>query len=268
MASATASQSLRGPGVVVHAERLAKVGFYGVYYTPPGHDRGPAVITWGGSEGALGVDVDEAALLASHGIPALAIAYFDEPGLACSLHDIPIGYFLRAVRRLRSQPQVDPNRVWILSGSRGTEAELLVAADWPQLIHGVVAAATTEFVKGPFSGHCQWFGNDAGWTLGGRPIPIGQRIPVGKITASVLLFSGGMDRVGPTNVYSDLIIQGLPHDQAPHEHLNYPAAGHVVLDIPYGTLTTRNLADGGTLAANSAAYISDWPATVRFIENR
>jgi dienelactone hydrolase len=107
---------------------------FGQYFTPPDLGRRPAVIVWGGSEGALGESPAYAALLASHGIPALALAYVDEPGLPCSLTDIPLEYFVKAIHWLRGQSQVDPGRVWILSESRGTEAELLVAAHWRAMI--------------------------------------------------------------------------------------------------------------------------------------
>ena len=82
--SATVTQTLIGPGVSEHTERFAKAGFVGDYFTPPGAGRRPAVIVWGGSEGGLGDSPAWAAMLASHGIPALAIAYFDEPGLPCA----------------------------------------------------------------------------------------------------------------------------------------------------------------------------------------
>jgi hypothetical protein len=54
----------------------------------------------------------------------------------------------------------------------------------------------------------------------------------------------------------------LPHDGEAHVHLNYPGAAHVVLDIPYAPAFSN---DGGTRAADEAAYVSDWPASVRFI---
>lgn len=60
----------------------------------------------------------------------LGLAWFDQPGLSCSLSNIPLEYYTRAIRWPRRQPHVDPPRVWIHSGSRGTDAELLVAAHW------------------------------------------------------------------------------------------------------------------------------------------
>ena len=43
-------------------------------------------------------------LIASHGFPALAVAYFDEPGLPCALQNIRLEYFVRAIQWLRAQP--------------------------------------------------------------------------------------------------------------------------------------------------------------------
>ena len=178
--SGTVTQLLSGPGVTEHVEALAKVGFVGRYFPPPGRARYPTVIVWGGSEGGLGDSPEWAALLASHGIAALAIAYFDEPGLPCALENIPLEYFERAIEWLRSEPQVDPSRVWILSGSRGSEADLLVAAHWPTLVRGVIATAPSSVVWGPVPGQCQPLGLTA-WTLHGQPLNTdassGQRDP-------------------------------------------------------------------------------------------
>ena len=165
--SGTVTQLLSGPGVTEHVEALAKVGFVGRDFPPPGRARHPTVIVWGGSEGGLGDSPEWAALLASHGIAALAIAYFDEPGLPCALENIPLEYFEKAIEWLRSEPQVDPRRVWILSGSRGSEADLLVAAHWPTLVRGVIATAPSSVVWGTAPGHCQPLGLtawDAAWT--------------------------------------------------------------------------------------------------------
>jgi hypothetical protein len=91
-----------------------------------------------GSEGGMSYTVRWASLLASHDIPALVVAYFNEPGLPCALGDIPLQYFAHAIGWLRRQRRVDPARVWLLSASRGSEAELLVAEHWPGLVHGIV----------------------------------------------------------------------------------------------------------------------------------
>lgn len=304
IASARVAQLLLGPDVIARAESLATVGFVARYFTPPGHGRGPAVVIWGGSDGAFGDGAAEAALLASHGIPALALAYFDAPRLPCSLSNIPLEYFVRAIRWLRSQPQVDHHRVWILAYSRGTEAELLIAAHWPTLVHGLVAGSPSSLVYGSSAGACPAPAMTA-WTFRGRPLApavvtrpptynadgsISQvsalkgsltgpaakaaTIPVAAFKGPVLLVTGAEDQVWPSDVFAGRIMTALRGSRAPHVHLNYPDAGHRALAIPYEPALTETgqrgiLIDlGGTPAGDAAAHISDWPAAVRFISSR
>jgi hypothetical protein len=75
------------------------------------------VLVFGGSGGGLTTSM-AAALLAAHGYPSLALAYFKVAGLPQSLHDIPLEYFTSALRVLRAQPGVDPAMSWS-PGSRG-----------------------------------------------------------------------------------------------------------------------------------------------------
>ncbi|HUJ33776.1 MAG TPA: acyl-CoA thioesterase/bile acid-CoA:amino acid N-acyltransferase family protein [Solirubrobacteraceae bacterium] len=300
--SASISQALAAPSVTEHAEQLAKTGFVGRYFTPSGSARHPAVIVWGGSEGGLGASPSYAALLASHGIPALALAYFDEPGLPCALDDIPLEYFVKAIEWLRAQPQVDPRRVWILSASRGSEADLLVAAHWPALAHGVVAVAPSSVVWGANPGQCQARDLTA-WTLHGQPLasataesgasrnPDGSfseraafvsgltgpdaaaaRIPIERSRGPVMLISGGADQLWPSTIFADRIMTALHADPARHVHLNYPLAGHLVFGIPSVPEPVEQrgargfLLDlGGTASGDDAAHVGDWAAAIRFI---
>ena len=264
LGSAHLTQLLRASDVAVRPTTLAAEGFVGEYFRPPGAGRRPAVVLWGGSEGGDADTVAAAGLMASHGIPALALAYFDEPGLPCALQDIPLAYFVRAIRWLRAQPDVDPRRVWVHSGSRGTEAEMLVAGHWPGLVHGVVASAPAALPYGPYHGTCRPKPASAAmsaWTLNGRPVPVSMRLPAARVRGPVMLISGGADDIWASDLQADQLMNWLPHDGAAHVHLNYPAAGHIVLDIPYAPVAI----DGGTAAATQAAHASDWPAVLRFI---
>jgi dienelactone hydrolase len=83
------------------------------------------VLIIGGSQGGLASTL-AADLLAAHGHPALAIAYFNGPGLPSALVDIPLEYFAGALRWLRRQPQVEPQHVLTLGISFGSEAALLL----------------------------------------------------------------------------------------------------------------------------------------------
>lgn len=264
--SARLTQEFESPGVTVHRETLRANGFDGTYYAPAGTVRRPAVILWGGSEGGDLGPVVEAGLLASHGMPALAVAYFDAPGLPCALNRIPLRYFVRAIRWLRAQPQVNPQRVWILSASRGTEAEMLVAGDWPDLVHGVVESAPGAFPAGGYHGTCQ--ATDVGpaigaWTLNGHPVSTSVPLPAARVRGPALLVSGGQDALWPSELQADQLMKLFPHDGAAHVHLNYPAAGHLVLGVPYFPSSVDGT--GGSLAADQAATAQDWPAMLRFI---
>lgn len=204
--------------MTTHAETRAREGFDGTLFLPPGRARRPAVVIWGGSEGGLVAGDAWGELIASHGIPALGIAYFDAPGLPCALSDIPLEYFARAIRWMRHRPSVDPGRVWLLSGSRGTEAEALLAAHFPRLVHGFVAEAPSSTAYASFPGTCRPRTRYA-WTLHGHPVPfavtgsgitaqgrydgrlgflatlhtartVRARIPVGAFRGPVLLLAG------------------------------------------------------------------------------
>ena len=96
------------------------------------------MLVFGGSDGGLSGTL-VAALLAAHGYPALALAYFNAPGLPAQLSDIPLEYFATALRWLRAQPQVDPRHVLTLGVSRGSEAALLLGAYYQRLVDGVIA---------------------------------------------------------------------------------------------------------------------------------
>jgi hypothetical protein len=126
--------------VRMRVKTVRRDGFDGQLYLLPGHARRPAVVVWSGSEGGISTSGGWAGVLASHGIPALGIAYFDAPGLPCALSRIFAGVLRARINFMRHQPGVDPHRVWLLSGSRGSEAEPLIAAHFPKLIHGFVAA--------------------------------------------------------------------------------------------------------------------------------
>ena len=118
-------------------------GLVGVLFTPRVRTRRPAVLVFGGSEGGNGM-IDAAAVLAAHGYPTLALAYFGDPGLPSQLVNVPLEYFARAVRVLRRVPEVDPARIAVMGASRGGELALLLAATFPHLIHGAIGLVPSD----------------------------------------------------------------------------------------------------------------------------
>ena len=202
------------------------------------------------------------ALLASHGYPALALAYFQEPGLPQTLTRVPLEYFTRALALLRAQPGVDPRRVYVMGASRGGEAALLLGATFPQLVNGVIA-----FVPGSYVNSAIPDRGDSGWTLAGRDLPyapvskfgapaasVDPRavIPVERIAGPVVLTCGEVDLEWPSCSFVDDVTQRLTahHFRHPVTVLRYPDGGHLSGSLPPGTIyTIGEVADfGGTVA--------------------
>jgi dienelactone hydrolase len=269
--AATATAKRQGPtavGVVERRLRPAKGGIYGNLYLPK-HTarRRPAVLVFSGAGGGLTTSF-AAALLAAHGYPSLALAYFNAPGLSQGLHDIPLEYFTSALGVLRAQPGVDRDHVLVAGDSRGGEAALLLGAHFPQLINGVIAGVPSSVVNpGAFPDASR-----PAWTLGGRPLPavspsdIGQPnppgkasavIPVERIRGPILLTCGELDAVWPSCAYVDAITARLrAHGSvSPVIALRYRDAGHLIggLTAYYGSLTDDALAYGGSVAGTQAA---------------
>jgi acetyl esterase/lipase len=146
--AATATVRRQGPvavGVVEKELRPASGGIYANLYLPNDTaGRRPAVLVFGGSDGGLTTSF-AAALLAAHGYPSLALAYFKAPGLPEDLDNIPLEYFTRALRVLRAQPGVDPRHVLVSGVSRGSEAALLLGAYFSQLVNGVIAGVPSSW---------------------------------------------------------------------------------------------------------------------------
>ncbi len=249
------------PGIRCTA--IAEDGLAG-FLCDPGDDRQhPGVIVLGGSEG--GLSTRDAAMLASRGLAALSLAYFGAKGLPRTLQNIPLEYFGKAIRWMRTRRGVDPDAIAMYGASRGAEAALLAAAVYPD-IKAVVAKSPT---------HARWEGLTArrmpggpAWTHGGKPLPyipnrIGLRfaaryawdtvvmnpirttplfmenlagsaaasdaeIPVEDIRGPVLLVSGKDDQVWPSALMAGRVIDRLRLKRHPYadEHLSYEGAGH------------------------------------------
>lgn len=233
----------------VKERKLDSNGLAGILFTPAGAGPHPAVIVLGGSEGGLHPQVEEAALLASHGYVALGLAYFQgydskNPLLAHlpkELVKIPLEYFKKAADWLRQQPGANGKRIGIIGWSKGAEAALLIASTYPKIFRAVVAFAPSSEV---------WSGIHYGpgpltssWTLNGKPMPFASfqvlpnnynpktkavflldsylkpmqngkdiaraAIPVERIKGPVLLISGTDDKIWPSSLFAKRIMARL-----------------------------------------------------------
>ncbi|SRR5579875_362606 len=275
---------MEGPGVSEHPVSLAGAGFAGDYFAPRATPSGrPGVLVIGGSDPGMQVPIDAAALLASHGVPALAVCYFGCPGLPANLDRIPMEYFVRALRWLAARPGVDPGRLWVVGISRGSEAALLLGAYFPQMVHGVVGEVPSDVVNEALVGFRPV--DQSAWTLGGRQLPFTRQfgnphptdvpkavIPVQRIAGPVLLIAAADDQLWPSPAYSQAIMDRLSayHRPFPRRLLNLPDAGHdiaeMVPNLPAGTSTFFQghiYSLGGTRASNQAAKVIAWNALLR-----
>jgi dienelactone hydrolase len=262
--------------VTAHAVTPAVDGIYGRFYSPPGSAPAPGVLLLGGSEGGLSFDAT-ASVLASHGYPALELAYFREPGLPQQLKRIPLEYFQRALEWLASQPGVDPKRIVIVGASRGGEAALLVASTYPSLVRGVVGYGASAVVQ-PSPDR-----KSPAWTLGGKPLPHVIKfspastnppeaiIPVEQIAGPVLLLAGDQDLVWPSAPYARVIVQRMhANDKWDVTILVYHGAGHRI-GLPDVPLVPRLTGPGGlrpfggTLEGDAQASQRSWPRVLQFL---
>src|SRR5262245_24865921 len=110
---------------------VSEDGLLGVLYRPVGEGPYPSVVLLGGSGGNTPESV--AALLASHGYAALALVYFGQGDLPKHLTSIPLEYFQRALRWLRSQEGIRNQGLAVMGWSRGGELALLLGATFPEV---------------------------------------------------------------------------------------------------------------------------------------
>jgi dienelactone hydrolase len=211
------------------------------------------VIVLSGSGG--GFDIDKAAVLSRHGFVTLALSYFGVPPLPSWLHRIPLEYFEAALDCLAAQPEIDANRIGMFGISRGAEAAMLAAVQYPR-IRAVVgwAPSSTVWAAG---------GEDKAtrevipcWTWRGEPLPFAPlplkrfmwqsafpvavmkrpvmfvnlfraalrnraaveraAIPVEKIGGPVFLVSGGDDHLWPAGEMAEALVTRAKRHKFPH----------------------------------------------------
>lgn len=269
-------------------------GMVGAYFPPP-PGRHDVILVLGGSEGGLGGSQPLAKVLSQHGFGALALAYFNAPGLPDALKEIPLENIEAAVDWLQNRPEVGKRPVAVMGGSKGAELALLLASRDPRFC-AVVGGMPSSVV---------WAGIDlknlmtpvttSSWSAGGKPAPFvayqpgpfrGVRdlyerslpkapleatIPAEKVNGPILLVSGGRDQLSPSTPMGEAVMARLNASgfRWPHQHLIYGDAGHAGFGppVPVERLNLNQMGGlGGTPEAAAAARADGWPKVLAFLD--
>ena len=278
-------------------------GLVGTLYVPPGAGPRPAMIVLPGSQGGIPGPGGPSGGLASRGYVVLGLAFFNAEGLPPLLHNIPLEYFATAVEWLRAQPGVDPSRIGVLGTSRGGELALLLGATYPTAFRVLVANVPSHVVWPGLSDDS----DTPAWTLNGRAVPgmtggftaadreipgrerflkrlqdpaavARAEIPVERIAAPLLLFSGKDDQMWPSDVACARIVARLEaHGFAyPVEHHAYEQAGHMITrpfvptsdvrQVRLHSVSKRPNMAGGTPEGQARANEESWATLLAFLE--
>jgi len=276
-ASTSFERTVVPPSVRLRSLSLTEDGFVGLYASgPAAAGPRPAVLLIGGSEGGLAAP-QLAAVLAAHGFPTLAVAYFQAPGLPEHLSSIPLEYFERALTWLAARPEVDPEKVVVEGGSRGSEAALLLGVHDPDQVHAVIAASPSD-AAGCSIPDC----DGPAWTRGGRPVPYtldwdephptdvpGAVIPAQRIRGPVLEVCGERDRVWTSCAFARATMAQLDAEPSapPHELVAVPDGDHLidglVPGIPWVSSPTEFTAQDQ--AADERALPDVWHRVLAFL---
>ncbi len=227
-----------------------------------------------------------AALLASHGFAAFALAYFHAEGLRRSHRHSP--GVLRDRLELAGRPSQGSRR-WFRCHGRIPRRELvlLLGATFPT-IKAVVAFVPSGVVWRGFGKNTEEIeGSIAAWTHNGVPVPsmppesedvelniadgdpipltpyflksmesrdslAHARIPVERIAGPVLMISGEADAMWPSTLLADIALESLQNTNHPYafEHVSYPDAGHNIRApyVPTTVTAMQHPVDGGLYA--------------------
>lgn len=265
-----ADMTQRLSGSSVTRREVREDGLVGTLYLPAGAGPHPAVMILNGSGG--GINEARAALYASHGYAAFALAYFKAPGLSDYISNTPLEYFHAGMDWIRRNVKPAHDFVALSGQSRGGELVLLLGATFPQAVSAVVAYVPGAVVHSGQNAADPKIGREGPtWLLGGKPLshlwqdnrtaswkPFDEgpaphrhekailtalqdpdavaraRIKVEDIQGPVMLLSGTDDGSWPSSIYARMVRDKLRDVAHPHavQWLDYEGGGHAIL-FPY-----------------------------------
>ncbi|GIP31593.1 acyl-CoA thioesterase/bile acid-CoA:amino acid N-acyltransferase family protein [Paenibacillus sp. J2TS4] len=287
----------------VQLEEVRDNGIIGKYFFQPDQAQSPGIIVLGGGEGGLGPAMNYAALFASYGLPALALAYFRFEHLPERLQEIPLEYFYSAIQWLRQREEIHPDKIGVFGRSKGAELSLILGATYPEIRAVAASSPSSTMCIGHFepAGHNE-FNKYSSWSYQGSALPYvtwtNQQceeargcfktatridcihraaleqcdrldevsIPVENIAGSLLIITSSDDHWWPTELYGNRIADRLKDKGFTHafEHLHYEGAGHMIR-YPYIPSTQLTM-NGGTASANAQASADSWQRIKQFFK--
>lgn len=290
---------------MINTRDIRENGLVGKLFMPETSDPRPAVIVFSGSDG--GFHERQARLFAQEGYVALALAFFNADQLPQNLENIPLEYFLKGIKWLKSQPQVIADKIHLYGPSKGGELVLLLASLFSDEIASIVAVVPSCVTYGGIPNE-----KVSSWSLNEEPLPFpptpGKEdvykqleirrtvhlaeiylekmhdqiafqkalIKVENIKCPILLISGKDDKMWPSWLYGDIIMQQL--DQAGsniyRKHLCYDNVGHMISN-PYDPVMTEAFLHpvtglyyelGGEPEAQAKACKASWQEILTFFK--
>jgi dienelactone hydrolase len=289
---------------MVHSQEVNEDGLGGKIFFPTIPGPRPAVIVFSGSDG--GVNEQQAELFAKAGYMAFALAFFNVDGLPQNLENIPLEYFLKGIRLFKSNPKVKAEKIHLYGPSKGGELVMLLASTFPTEIASAIAVVPSCVTFGGIPNE-----QAPSWTFAGKPLPIAPTpsredvyrqletretvnlaqiflekmqdieafdrasIPVEHIQCPLLLISGRDDKMWPSWLYADLIMQRLEQFNSSifREHLSYDHVGHMITS-PYAPVMTESFKHpltclyyevGGNPEAQALACQDSWAKILLFL---
>lgn len=249
---------------------IREEGLVGTLFIPASPGPHPGIMIMNGSGG--GINEPRAALYASQGYLAFALAYFKAPGLSNYISNTPLEYFKKGLDWLRKTHQPYKDFVAINGQSRGGELVLLLDSLYPNDVSAVVAYVPAALVHSGQNAADPAVGrNGPAWLLNGKPLthvwennktatwaPFDEgpsphrhekailtalqdkeaveraRIPVENIKAPVILLSGTDDGSWPSSLYSKMVHDKLKEVGFPYDvrWVDTQDAGHSIV-FPY-----------------------------------
>ncbi|MCM4153939.1 palmitoyl-CoA hydrolase [Arenibacter sp. N53] len=261
-------------------------GFQARYYANKSTTNSTAVVLIGG--GQWGNYWGEEMVL--KGFVGLSLPYSGHEGLPTLPEEIPLEYFETALKWLGAQPEVNPEKIIVMGASRNAELALVIAANLPELVSGVVAYAPSSV---SWSNTVLPYNSDKikpSWTYKGSDInyvpmdkisgnessrintleywknglnkvehTLEATIKVERINGPILLISGMQDLVWPSAQMADILEKRLEKNNFKFnfENIKYDKAGHLISSNPESQIAERT----GKMIINDKQYSFEYGGT-------